>query len=40
VEILYHQIVDLFSPSNFLNTKPEALRGAVETEGDSLVVGA
>ena len=39
VEFFTHQIVDLFSPSNFLNTNPEALRRAVETEGDSLVVG-
>jgi polyhydroxyalkanoate synthase len=39
VEFFTHQIVDLFSPSNFLNTNPEALRRAVETEGSSLVVG-
>ncbi len=39
VEFFTHQIVDLFSPANFLNTNPEALRRAVETEGESLVVG-
>nr|WP_132950396.1 class I poly(R)-hydroxyalkanoic acid synthase [Rhodovulum bhavnagarense] len=33
------QIVDLFSPSNFLGTNPEALARAVETEGQSLVDG-
>ncbi len=39
VEFFAHQIVDLFSPTNFLNTNPEALRRAVETEGESLVQG-
>lgn len=39
VEFFTHQIVDLFSPANFLNTNPEALRRAVETEGESLVIG-
>ena len=33
------QIVDLFSPTNFLATNPEALSLAVETEGESLVKG-
>lgn len=33
------QIVDLFSPSNFLATNPDALAKAVETEGQSLVAG-
>ena len=33
------QIVDLFSPTNFLATNPEAMRRAVETEGASLVRG-
>ncbi len=33
------QIVDLFSPTNFLATNPEALSLAVETEGLSLVRG-
>src|SRR6056297_4120758 len=33
------QIVDMFAPTNFLATNPEALMKAVETEGDSLVRG-
>ncbi|MBS1303938.1 class I poly(R)-hydroxyalkanoic acid synthase [Loktanella sp. SALINAS62] len=33
------QIVNLFSPTNFLATNPEALSLAVETEGESLVRG-
>ncbi|MDJ0827380.1 MAG: class I poly(R)-hydroxyalkanoic acid synthase [Rhodobacter sp.] len=33
------QIVDLFSPTNFLGTNPEALARAVETNGQSLVDG-
>ena len=33
------QIVDLFSPTNFLATNPEALALAAETEGESLVRG-
>lgn len=33
------QIVDMFSPSNFLGTNPEALARAVETDGQSLVDG-
>jgi polyhydroxyalkanoate synthase len=33
------QIVDLFSPTNFLATNPEALSLAAETEGESLVKG-
>ncbi len=33
------QIVDMFSPTNFLGTNPEALARAVETEGQSLVDG-
>ncbi|MGR3490557.1 MAG: PHA/PHB synthase family protein [Shimia sp.] len=33
------QIVDMFSPSNFLGTNPEALERAVATEGESLVQG-
>ncbi|WP_245883747.1 PHA/PHB synthase family protein [Hasllibacter halocynthiae] len=33
------QIVDMFSPANFLGTNPEALARAVETEGQSLVDG-
>ena len=33
------QIVDLFSPTNFLATNPEALALAAETDGESLVKG-
>ncbi|MBN2905180.1 MAG: class I poly(R)-hydroxyalkanoic acid synthase [Rhodobacteraceae bacterium] len=33
------QIIDLFSPANFLGTNPEALSRAVETDGQSLVDG-
>lgn len=33
------QIVDMFSPTNFLPTNPDALQKAVETEGQSLVDG-
>ena len=33
------QIVDMFSPANFLGTNPEALAKAAETEGESLVRG-
>ena len=33
------QIVDMFAPTNFLATNPDALMRAVETEGESLVRG-
>ncbi len=33
------QIVDMFAPTNFLATNPDALEKAVETEGASLVQG-
>ncbi|MEL7343664.1 MAG: class I poly(R)-hydroxyalkanoic acid synthase [Pseudomonadota bacterium] len=33
------QIVDMFSPTNFLATNPDALERAVETDGQSLVDG-
>ncbi|MEL6915662.1 MAG: class I poly(R)-hydroxyalkanoic acid synthase [Pseudomonadota bacterium] len=39
VEYFSRQIIDMFSPSNFLGTNPEALERAVETEGESLVRG-
>ncbi|QBX99578.1 class I poly(R)-hydroxyalkanoic acid synthase [Rhodophyticola sp. CCM32] len=33
------QIIDLFSPTNYLATNPDALERAVETDGQSLVQG-
>jgi len=39
VEYFSRQIIDMFSPSNFLGTNPEALERAVATEGESLVRG-
>ena len=33
------QIVDMFAPTNFLATNPDALQKALETEGESLVLG-
>ncbi|MEL6645750.1 MAG: class I poly(R)-hydroxyalkanoic acid synthase [Pseudomonadota bacterium] len=39
VEYFSRQIVDMFSPTNFLGTNPEALSRAVETDGESLVHG-
>ena len=39
VAFFSQQILDLFSPTNFLATNPEAMRRAVETEGESLVQG-
>ena len=39
VEYFSRQIVDMFSPANFLGTNPDALSRAVETEGQSLVDG-
>lgn len=33
------QIIDMFAPTNFLATNPDALMKAVETEGESLVKG-
>ncbi|KIT18040.1 PHA/PHB synthase family protein [Jannaschia aquimarina] len=39
VEFFSQQILDLFSPTNFLATNPEAMKRAVETEGESLVKG-
>ncbi len=38
-EYFTKQIVDLFSPTNFLGTNPDALERAVETDGESLVKG-
>jgi polyhydroxyalkanoate synthase len=39
VEYFSRQIVDLFSPTNFLGTNPDALEKAVATDGESLVKG-
>ncbi len=39
VDYFTRQIVDMFSPTNFLGTNPEALERAVETDGESLVRG-
>ena len=39
LEYFGQQIVDMFSPTNFLATNPEALSLAAETEGESLVAG-
>ncbi len=39
IEFFSRQILDMFSPTNFLGTNPEALTRAVETNGQSLVDG-
>ncbi|MEL7212882.1 MAG: class I poly(R)-hydroxyalkanoic acid synthase [Pseudomonadota bacterium] len=39
VEYFSRQIVDLFAPTNFLATNPDALERAVATDGQSLVDG-
>jgi polyhydroxyalkanoate synthase subunit PhaC len=39
VEYFMKQIVDMFSPTNFLGTNPDALEKAVATDGESLVHG-
>jgi polyhydroxyalkanoate synthase len=39
VEYFTKQIVDMFSPTNFLGTNPDALEKAVATDGESLVQG-
>ena len=39
VEYFTRQIVDMFSPTNFLGTNPDALERAVATDGESLVQG-
>ncbi|AML49956.1 PHA/PHB synthase family protein [Falsihalocynthiibacter arcticus] len=39
VDYFSRQIVDMFSPNNFLGTNPTALAKAAETEGQSLVDG-
>ncbi len=39
VEYFTRQIVDMFAPTNFLGTTPDALEKAVATDGESLVQG-
>ncbi|MBL4629393.1 MAG: class I poly(R)-hydroxyalkanoic acid synthase [Roseicyclus sp.] len=39
VEFFANQVIDLFSPTNYFATNPDALEKAVETEGESLVHG-
>lgn len=39
IEYFARQIIDMFSPANYLVTNPEALARAVETDGESLVKG-
>jgi polyhydroxyalkanoate synthase len=39
VEYFTRQLVDMFSPTNFLGTNPDALERAVATDGESLVQG-
>jgi polyhydroxyalkanoate synthase len=39
VEFFANQMIDLFSPTNYLATNPDALERAVQTEGESLVQG-
>ena len=39
IEYFSRQIMDMFSPANFLGTNPEALKKAAETDGQSLVDG-
>jgi polyhydroxyalkanoate synthase len=39
VEFFAGQIIDLFAPTNYLATNPDALEKAVATEGESLVKG-
>lgn len=39
VEFFATQVIELFSPTNYFATNPDALEKAVETEGESLVHG-
>ena len=39
VEYFTRQIIDMFAPTNFLGTNPDALERAIATDGESLVKG-
>ena len=39
VEFFSRQIIDLFAPTNYLATNPDALQKAIDTDGQSLVDG-
>ncbi len=39
VSFFTKQMIDFFSPTNFLGTNPEALKAAIDTQGKSLVNG-
>ena len=39
VQFFARQLVDMFAPSNFFGTNPDALEKAMETNGQSLVDG-
>ena len=39
IEFFATQVIDLFSPTNYFATNPDALERAVETDGESLVKG-
>ncbi len=39
LEFFSRQLIELMNPANFLGTNPEALKRAVDTDGDSLVQG-
>jgi polyhydroxyalkanoate synthase subunit PhaC len=39
VDYFTRQIIDMFAPTNFLGTNPDALERAVATDGESLVMG-
>ncbi len=39
VDYFFRQIVDMLAPTNFLATNPDALERALQTDGESLVMG-